>query len=272
MRRRPEKVRSVCLVIDSSASMELWDEVTRAWRRAIVGSGLFRTVRELRLDSDGDRPTVRPWSVRLCPPHDDAHLPKARSRDGQDKPPKLPLGSEPLVLIFTDACSRAWWNGSAFHPRCGMGTAGGLGPRRPPSRDDVASNRDEPLFFRFPGSTGGRGATVLPQPAGPGRQRGCHPGGVDPGGRSLATLALLLGENHREVKGGGLQIGAADFPAQGATPRPGSINAQDAPRPIPQVGLSRRRATGSPALPLQPAIAQGDEAHPRRCWPRRNLG
>jgi formylglycine-generating enzyme required for sulfatase activity len=219
LRPRPEKVRSVCLVIDSSASMEIWSEVTRAWRRALVGSGLFRYLREFRLDSDGAQPTVRPWSAR-------PGLPKITKRDSRDKTPKLPLGPEPLVLIFTDASSRAWWNGSAF----GLATAWarqaalgliGLLPERMWHRTAMSRCSFVPL--------------VRPAGGGP-LYTLCLPGLGASGDvipvasvqeHSLATLALLLGENHREVKGGGLQIGEAEWTRPGAVPGPGSIGAEE---------------------------------------------
>src|SRR5262249_19160254 len=86
-------------------------EVTRSWHRTIVGSGLFRSVRAFQLDTDRDRPGVRPWSSRRYTARVTDASP---TRQGPGGATKLPLGPEPLVLIITDACARAGWNGTAF--------------------------------------------------------------------------------------------------------------------------------------------------------------
>jgi formylglycine-generating enzyme required for sulfatase activity len=219
LRPRLEKVRSVCLVIDSGASMELWNEVTRAWRRALVGSGLFRSVREFRLDSDGAQPTVRPWSAR-------PGLPKTTRRDGPDQTAKLPLGPEPLVLIFTDACSRAWWNGSAFRLAAAWARQASLG---------LIGLLPQTMWHRTAMSRCSFASLVRPAGGGP-LYTLCLPGLGGIGDvipvasvqeHSLATLALLLGESHREVKGGGLLIDEAELARHGVAPGPESIGAEE---------------------------------------------
>jgi hypothetical protein len=189
-RPRPEKTRSVYLVIDSGASMELWHEVTTSWRRTIVGSGLFRSVRAFLLDTDRDRPGLRPCSARRSSPYNRNRSPERRRGPLGTTP--LPPGREPLVLIFTDACSRAWWNGKAFDLAAGWARQSALGlicllPETMWHR--TALSRGSFVTLYRPADGGPLYTLSLPGLGGTGE--------VFPvasiQARSIATLALLLG-------------------------------------------------------------------------------
>jgi hypothetical protein len=189
-RPRLEKRRTLCLVIDASASTDVWAEVADAWKRVVVGSGVFRSVRVLRLDADSPRPTLGPWSGRL---------PRPRGVAAQAPPP---CGADSLLLVLSDCCSRAWWSGEAFRLFAGWGrriTVGLVGLLPEPFWPRTALGRHR--FVRLYRPAGGGPLYTLGLP------------GLDEEGdvltaasldeRSFRTLPPLLGVNPRAATGGG---------------------------------------------------------------------
>ena len=94
--------------------MRVWEEVTDRWGRVLAGSGIFRGVRLLRLNADGDRAVVSNRSAGGTPAGGKAR-PSRRSAGGAGGAGgRSPGGPSDVVLTLTDACSRAWWTGDAL--------------------------------------------------------------------------------------------------------------------------------------------------------------
>jgi tetratricopeptide (TPR) repeat protein len=224
-----EKRRTVCLIVDASASMDVWGEVATSWRRTLANSSAFRTVRYFQLDADGEWPVVEPWSAHFGGPGRRGEA----ARDPRVAKVKLPLGPEGLVFVLTDACSRAWWNGAAFllalewSRKVPLGLVSPL-PETMWHRTALGQCESMPLFR----PAGDAPIYTLPLPTAPNPADAFASSWADdPGAEtddldraisgiipvastdvlSFGDLVLLLGENRRAARGGGVLIERASF-------------------------------------------------------------
>ena len=101
---RPAPVRwlDAALVVDESASMAVWAEITADLRLILERQGAFRDVRTWRLRTDGPDQTVQLLSG--------AGDSKRAHRTGELIDP----GGRRLILVVTDCVSEAWWNGTIW--------------------------------------------------------------------------------------------------------------------------------------------------------------
>lgn len=198
LRVRPRRVKewTAHLVIDASASMEVWADTVAALARLVAGCGVFRAVRVLTADADADR-------LRVVAARGRGRAP-VRLRPAPAYPPCGPRGA---VLVVSDACSRAWWTGAAPRLFAGWGRTAAVGlvcvlPEVFWPRTALGRHR----YVRLTRPADGGPLYVLAPPA--------EEGAVLPTAsldeRSFATLPPLLGHNPRAALGGAVWVGPPD--------------------------------------------------------------
>jgi hypothetical protein len=100
IRPRLERWLDVALVVDSSASMAVWDQTVSELRGLLERTGMFRDVRHWHLDGDNTGgPTL-------------LHSELGRNRAGRDPAELIDPGGRRLILVVTDCVGHAWANGS----------------------------------------------------------------------------------------------------------------------------------------------------------------
>lgn len=231
LRPQRERALSVCLVIDASASMEVWTDTIRAWVRLITGAGIFRHVRLLRLDADGPEPTIGPWPTRGT---GSARLPARRAAR-----PACAAGS--VVLVLSDFCSRAWWNGAAFRQFAVWGRSVALGlvgilPEDFWPRTALRQNR----ILRLIRPAGGGPLQMEALPF-------FDDGDLLPVAslefHSLRTLSGLIGHNRRETSGIGVWVALR----LDGTPPPSEDASRQEPAPSAEERVQQFLGAASPA-------------------------
>jgi tetratricopeptide (TPR) repeat protein len=99
----PGRRFEVALVVDSSASMELWRQTAHEFRKLLAHLGAFRDIRTYLMD------TTAPWLAGKPLRTEGAQGRACHWRDLLD-----PTGRR-IVLVVTDAIGRAWHSGAVDH-------------------------------------------------------------------------------------------------------------------------------------------------------------
>ncbi len=112
---RPAKVRwlDVALVVDSAASVQIWQQAILELRRLLAHHGAFRDVRIWELVTDDDDGTLHLYAGYGSNSSASANAKGASPRQRERNPRELidPSGRR-LVLLISDCVSAAWRNGS----------------------------------------------------------------------------------------------------------------------------------------------------------------
>ncbi|MEV4316816.1 FxSxx-COOH system tetratricopeptide repeat protein [Actinocrispum sp. NPDC049592] len=112
---RPELERwlDIALVVDSSASMVVWDQTVAEFREMLERAGMFRDVRLWFVDGDSEGDG-----------HALLHSEMGLDRAGRDPAELVDPSGRRMILVVTDCVGRAWGNGTLAPVLARWGSSG----------------------------------------------------------------------------------------------------------------------------------------------------